>query len=231
MRSDLRPGTGPETALQSDTQRSRASNVSHFTLGSHKDEVRGVQGEPSSINRYETLGKSIWRYGPSIVEISTRTNEVLEWSNQGNLRVHLAPGPNATTGSHFTLDSHKDDVLRVQGTPDSISRYETLGTMTWQYGASSVELSTRTNKVLEWSNQGNLRVHLAPGPNATTGSHFTLDSHKDDVLRVQGTPDSISRYETLGTMTWQYGASRVEISLATGRVLDWSNNGNLAVVD
>ncbi|MCY4470226.1 MAG: hypothetical protein OXC08_16045 [Thiotrichales bacterium] len=103
--------------------------------------------------------------------------------------------------------------------------------MTWQYGASSVKFSTRANEVLEWTNHGNLRVYLAPGLNTTTGSHFTLGSHNDDVLRVQGTPDSISRYDTLGKMAWQYGASNVEISLSTGRVLDWSNNGDLEVVD
>ena len=68
--------------------------------------------------------------------------------------------------------------------------------MTWQYGASSVKFSTRANEVLEWTNHGNLRVYVAPGLNTTTGSHFTLGSHKDDVLRVQGTPDSISRYDT-----------------------------------
>ena len=113
-----------------------------------------------------------WRYGASSVKFSTRANEVLEWTNHGNLRVHLAPGPNTTTGSHFTLGSHKDDVLRVQGTPDSISRYDTLGKMTWQYGASSIKFSTRANEVLEWTNHGNLRVHLAPGPNATTGSQL-----------------------------------------------------------
>ena len=229
--SDLRQGSERGTAPQSGTQRSRESNASHFTLGSHKNEVLRVQGTPDSLSRYDSVGTMTWQYGASSVELSTRTNEVLEWTNRGNLRVHLAPGPNATTGSRFTLGSHKDDVLRVQGTPDSISRYDTIGKMTWQYGASSVELSTRTNEVLEWTNRGDLRVHLAPGPNTTTASHFRLGSHKDDVLRVQGTPDSISRYDTIGKMTWQYGASRVEISLGTGRVLDWSNNGNLEVVD
>ena len=227
--SESRQGSEPGTAPQSGTQRTRASNASHFTLGSHKDEVRRVQGEPSSITRYETLGTMTWRYGASSVKFSTRANEVLEWTNHGNLRVHLAPGPNTTTGSHFTLGSHKDDVLRVQGTPDSISRYDTLGKMTWQYGASSVKFSTRANEVLEWTNHGNLRVHLAPGPNTTTGSHFTLDSHKDDVLRVQGTPDSISRYDTLGKMTWQYGASSVKFSTRANEVLEWTNHGNLRV--
>ena len=50
--SDLRQGSEPGIARQSDKQRTRASKPSHFTLESHKDEVRRVHGEPSSINRY-----------------------------------------------------------------------------------------------------------------------------------------------------------------------------------
>ena len=114
--------------------------------------------------------------------------------------VHIAPGPNTTDGAHFTLGSHVDDMLRVQGTPTSITRRDSIDKMIWRYGISRVEISTRTNRVLEYSNQGNLRVHIAPGPNTTDGTHFTLGSHVDDVLRVQGTPTSITRQDSIGKM-------------------------------
>ncbi|MDN7126917.1 hypothetical protein J6J08_05950, partial [Pseudidiomarina sp. 1APR75-33.1] len=46
--------------------------------------------------------------------------------------------------NYFTLGSHKDHVVQLQGTPDDISRYPALGYETWSYGWSSVKISTET---------------------------------------------------------------------------------------
>ena len=35
-----------------------------------------------------------------------------EWSNSGNLKVEMEPGPNVTGARTFTRGSHQDDVLR-----------------------------------------------------------------------------------------------------------------------
>ena len=128
-----------------------------------------IQGTPDQINRYDALGHEVWRYGRSSVNVSTRSQQVLVWSNDGgNLRVRLEPGSNATGAEYFTRGSHQDDVLRIQGTPDQINRYDALGHEVWRYGRSSVNVSTRSQQVLEWSNAGgNLRVRLAQGSGAT----------------------------------------------------------------
>ncbi len=131
----------------------------------------------------------------------------------------------------FTRGSHQDDVLRLQGTPTRIRRYEASGYETWSYGLSSVDISSRTRQVLEWSNHGgNLKVRLLPGDSGTDTSWFTRGSHQDDVLRLQGTPTRIRRYEASGYETWSYGLSSVDISSRTRQVLEWSNHGgNLRV--
>ena len=133
--------------------------------------------------------------------------------------------------AYFTRGSHKDDVLRLQGTPSSIDRYDSLRKEIWRYGLSTVEIDLRSGRVLQWSNfRGNLKVELPPGGNTTGASYFTRGSHKDDVLRLQGTPSSIDRYDSLGKEIWRYGLSTVEIDLRSGRVLQWSNfRGNLKV--
>ena len=200
-----------------------------FTIGSTREEVRIVQGTPDNISRYSALGCEVWRYGYSSVEISSRDGCVIEWTNTGNLRVALRPGINVTSAQFFTQGSHKDDVLRLQGTPDDISRYAALGCEVWRYGYSSVEISTRDGCVIEWTNTGNLRVTLRPGINVTSARFFTQGSHKDDVLRLQGTPDDISRYSALGCDVWRYGYSSVEISISDDRVIKWTNTGNLLV--
>ncbi len=210
----------------------KVANGRSFTRGSHQDDVLRLQGTPTSINRYPSLGHETWRYGSSSVTISTRSRHVIEWANRGgNLKVQLAPGRNGTNATSFTRGSHQDDVLRLQGTPTSINRYPSLGHETWRYGSSSVTISTRSRHVIEWANRGgNLKVQLAPGRNGTNATSFTRGSHQDDVLRLQGTPTSINRYPSLGHETWRYGSSSVTISTRSRHVIEWANRGgNLKV--
>ena len=81
----------------------------------------------------------------------------------------------------------------------------------------------------EWNDiSGNLKVSMKPGSNVTGDSTFTRGSHRDDVLRIQGTPSSINRYSD--HESWSYGYSRVDISLRDGRVTEWNDiSGNLKV--
>lgn len=198
----------------------------YFTRGSHQDDVLRVQGTPSSINRYSD--HEVWNYGLSSVDISSRDRRVTEWNNiSGNLKARMSPGSNVTNNPYFTRGSHQDDVLRVQGTPSSINRYSDHEV--WNYGLSSVDISARDRRVTEWNNiSGNLKVRLSPGGNVTSNTYFGRGSHQDDVLRIQGTPTSISRYSD--HEVWSFGLSSVDISTRTRQVTDWNNiSGNLKV--
>ena len=203
-----------------------------FTQGSHRDDVMRIQGTPSSISRFPSLGHESWRYGTSTVEISLRDGRVTEWNNSsGDLKVRMDAGPNVTGATAFTQGSHRDDVMRIQGTPSSISRFPSLGHESWRYGTSTVEISLRDGRVTEWNNSsGDLKVRMDAGPNVTGATAFTQGSHRDDVMRIQGTPSSISRFPSLGHESWRYGTSTVEISLRDRRVTEWNNrSGNLKV--
>ena len=66
---------------------------------------------------------------------------------------------------YFTRGSHRDDVLRIQGTPSSINRHPSLGYEVWWYGSSNIDISLRDGRVTEWDNgRGNLKVRMAAGP-------------------------------------------------------------------
>ena len=205
---------------------SNTTSAAYFTRGSHQDDVLRIQGTPDRIDTYSA--HEVWWYGRSSVNVSTRSQQVLEWSNSGrNLTVRLDPGSNTTSAAYFTRGSHQDDVLRIQGTPDRIDTYSAHEV--WWYGRSSVNVSTRSQRVFEWSNSGrNLTVRLDPGSNTTSAAYFTRGSHQDDVLRIQGTPDRIDTYSA--HEVWWYGRSSVNISTRSQQVLEWSNSGrNLTV--
>lgn len=86
-----------------------------------------------------------------------------EWDNAGNLKAKLEPGKNVTTSPFFTRGSHKDDVLRLQGTPSEINHYRALGYEVCRYGYSSVTISINSERVVEWNNRGNLKITKLSG--------------------------------------------------------------------
>ena len=222
------PPVADQSSPSPTTSSARATepDSAYFTRGSHQDDVLRIQRTPDRIDTYST--HEVWWYGRSSVNVSTRSQQVLEWSNSGrNLTVRLDPGSNTTSAAYFTRGSHQDDVLRIQGTPDRIDTYSAHEV--WWYGRSSVNVSTRSQRVFEWSNSGrNLTVRLDPGSNTTSAAYFTRGSHQDDVLRIQGTPDRIDTYSA--HEVWWYGRSSVNISTRSQQVLEWSNSGrNLTV--
>jgi hypothetical protein len=142
-------------------------------------------------------------------------------------RAPMSPAPAGRLDDFFTQGSHKDDVIRLQGTPDSIQRYEFSGYEVWVYGLAHVDISIRDGRVLKWWNSGDrLKVSMTPGKKTTESTSFTQGSHKDDVIRLQGTPDSIQQYEFSGYEVWAYGSANVDISIRDGRVLKWWNSGD-----
>ena len=227
LHRETRRPSGDLDRRSSSRPSSHQTSTAYFTRGSHQDDVLRIEGTPDEIQRYPVLGHEVWRYGRSRVNISTRSQQVIEWSNSGRrLNVRLEPGTNITNAAYFTRGSHQDDVLRIEGTPDEIQRYPVLGHEVWRYGRSRVNISTRSRQVIEWSNSGrNLNVRLEPGANITNAAYFTRGSHQDDVLRIEGTPDEIQRYPALGHEVWRYGRSRVNISTRSRQVIEWSNSG------
>ena len=110
--------------------------------------------------------------------------------------------------SYFTLNSTKEEVLRIQGTPTRLNDYE------WTYGYSTVEF--RNDRVVSWTiyTTNPLRARMVPSTTVSNVSYFTIGSTKDEVLAVQGTPTKVGDYE------WAYGYSTVEFR--NDRVVSWT---------
>jgi len=200
-----------------------------LTLGSHKNDVLRIQGTPQEINAYPALGHEDWSYGGSSLRIDIKSGTVTQWKNEGNLAIQFLPGRRTTDSKHWTMGSHKDDVLRIQGTPQEIHAYPALGHEDWGYGASSLRIDIKSGKVTQWKNEGNLAIQFLPGRRTTDSKHWTMGSHKDDVLRIQGTPQEIHAYPALGHEDWSYGASSLRINIKSSTVTQWKNEGDLAI--
>ena len=85
----------------------------------------------------------------------------------------------------------------------------------FKYGLSKVYFGN--GRVTSWdnSNYNPLRTKLIPSQRTVNRGYFTVGSTKDEVLAVQGTPDSFTDY------MFKYGLSKVHFR--NGRVIGWDN--------
>ncbi|MDE0233715.1 MAG: hypothetical protein OXM62_01760, partial [bacterium] len=151
IRPEVLPGTFVPSLGDPVDSVATAADPAFFYRDSHEDDVVRVQGTPTKIQGWSTLGYEVWHYGRNTVTISTATRRVTEWSNPtGTLKVRMTQGPNVSESEFFTRGSHEDDVVRVQGTPAKIQGWSTLGYEVWHYGRNTVTISTATRRVTEW---------------------------------------------------------------------------------
>lgn len=176
----------------------RGSSGSFFTIGSTKDEVIVIQGTPDSFTG------SSFRYGTS--DVHFKDGYVASWYNgYPRLRVRLLPTTMSST-DYITGGSTKDEVLSVQGTPDSFSKDR------FRYGTSDVYFSY--DRVAGWYyGYPRLKVRLIPSAPPRATDYFTIGSTRDDVIHVQGTPDSFSADR------FRYGTS--DVHFRDGRIVNW----------
>jgi hypothetical protein len=127
--------------LQSSKTHATPKTIHPFiTIGSTRDEVIAMQGHPTESSDDKLV------YGHS--ELDLKDGSVVGWkiSPESNpIRVKLWPEHSVDTSqTSFTVDSTRDDVLVVQGTPTAFSKDE------FDYGTSAVYF--RGNRVASWKN-------------------------------------------------------------------------------
>ena len=167
--------------------------------------------------------------GPE-VSIDLRTRQVVGWDDNydRNLKVKIEPGANTTGKPYFTVGSHQDDVVRLEGTPHEIE-IDGLREKWWYSDGrilATVIIDQSDRRVVGWSNNGKLTVQMVPGDHVTRSTHFTLGSHRDDVLRLQGTPDKVDfrEQDEIWTYTdswWSPDESWVVIDRSNDKVFGW----------
>ena len=168
----------------------------YFTLGSTINEVAAAQGTP------DYYSESLVKYGSS--EVHLHEGSVTSWKNTGSdpLKVKLLPRRKTINKGYFTLESTKDEVLAVQGTPDwhAKERPDFLPGR-FCYGSSDKSLQRSTvffenGRVIGWESKNSNPLKTGP----YDGDCFTLGSTKEEVLAIQGKPedhgDTIFRYGT-----------------------------------
>jgi hypothetical protein len=183
-----------------------------WTKDFRRADVIRAQGEPSQTERYDALCKEVLYFGKSTVELKNGIVVRYEDADR-NLKAVVGQSPlmavaNDTT---WTLDSLKDEVFRIQGTPTRVIRYDSSQADVLYYGNSLVYLLN--DRVVGYNNlDNNLYVQVVPtGGSSQLVNAWTIDSPRDDLLKVQGTPTQVNLDQSSCSETLQYGLSSIEL--------------------
>jgi hypothetical protein len=169
--------------------------------------ISAMQQVPSSNTNYAVAQQKVSEYQRN-----------LDYA-QSNVQTRASDGLN--TVEFWSLGSSRSMVMRVQGTPSRIARYDALCKETLYYGGSSVELTN--GQVSQYNDSSsNLKVLLTAEPSQiiVQGDRlfWTLGSSKDDVLSIEGAPTRINSYEFIEKELYHYDDAWVEFekNIVTG---------------
>lgn len=143
------PGARPQPASIHATRKTAVVQLqSYITTGLTRDEVLSIAGPPQSSSEDQIIFKG--------AEIDFKNGQVSGWkidSSVSSLHVKLWPSPQTDrTLRIFSVDSTKDDVLVVQGTPSILADDK------FAYGKS--EIYFRNNRVVSWKDDpGSAPLH------------------------------------------------------------------------
>ena len=167
------------------------SNRDFFTVGSPKEEVVAIHGEPTRFADY------FLAYGSSRVELLG--GKVSNWT-QGDvkLKARFWTATNTPAKEFFTVGSTKEEVMAIHGEPTRFADYFLA------YGSSRVELLG--GKVNNWT-EGDvkLKARFWTATNTPAKEFFTVGSTKEEVMAIHGEPTRFADYFLA------YGSSRVEL--------------------
>lgn len=234
----------------------------YVTLGSSKAKVLALLGEPRRTSTFsvgsEFLDSESWYYTaglqPDVIEFNARTGTVIGWDNySGRLPARLQAGTRVTADTAFTLGSHQDDVLRIQGPPRRVHTFdvgiELLKSVRLYYPGTdllwedTVEIDWQAQLVKGWTNSsGRLRAALDPSASRSSSNdaRFSVGSSLSDILKIQGEPYRVVLFE-VGIETvaeiWLYyktanalEEARVRVSKSNSSVVGYDNFGGVLKV-
>lgn len=177
----------------------------YIHLGSTKEDVTVLLGEPSKINN------NLWTYGSSHIKFDSN-GEVIAWKNMFD---DLSKGMKPFLSSDYTffLGSTTDEVLKALGSPTAvIEGFESV----WRYEASHVKFDGKGH-VIEWKGVYRQIEHGLKKP--VEGADFIrIGSTPEEVLKALGSPDTLL---ALDQNVWHYEASHVKFR--NDKVIEWRN--------
>ncbi|AFY64864.1 hypothetical protein [Geitlerinema sp. PCC 7407] len=193
-----------------------------WTLGTTRDTLLRIQGTPTRIVRYDSLCKEVFYYKSSKVDL--RNGYITGYDDLDN-NLLVADGGHPpkyqSSGDFWTLGSSREEVLKVQGTPTQLVQDDALRSELLYYDNSLVEL--QHGVVTSYRNfDQNLKVVVAvPVAGRPVPDFWTLDSPREEILRVQGTPTQVLQNDALCQETVYYNNSSIQFK--NGAIVGYDN--------
>lgn len=165
-----------------------------LTLGDNTQAITAALGNPHKVSRGPTY--ITWFYDDAYLQLVH--GKIIAYNNASRLQIKIYPKQRKIV-DRLNMQSTKDDILSLLGTPNSIDVALTFER--WWYGDEYIRFVD--NHIQHFTNAAPLRFRLTPKPFIHKKYSDALLSN--DLLKKYGSPDSV----TLGLKrdTWRYGSN------------------------
>ncbi|MCA1994840.1 MAG: hypothetical protein LDL41_22745 [Coleofasciculus sp. S288] len=194
------------------TQSAKSDEEWNSVAISWQEAVDLMKAVPASSSKYPVAQKKVSEYQRNLQYALSKISKKLPVSP---IRSTL-----------WSFGSTKEDVIRIQGTPTGVSRYDALCQEVLHYGNSTVELKNGVVKAYDNLDK-NFKVSVnAPATREVQDAteFWTLGSKREEVFRIQGTPTRITQSDAFLQEVIHYESSTV--TLKNGIVIGYNNLGN-----
>lgn len=177
-----------------------------------QEAIELMQAVPKADENYSTATAKVDEYKTNLAYAQTRLKSAVSQPGAADL---------------WGIGSRRAMVLKLQGKPVELERYDSICKEVLHYGRSQVELNN--GFVTSYDDfDRNLKATSATLPTAVQSGQWDLGSTKADVLKIQGTPSRIAEYGYADLETLHYGSSTVD--LANERVVGYNNRAGVLKV-
>ena len=170
----------PSSSRAGDETGTESGQANYFSLGSTKDMVTRVQGNPIDVYVYEGLGEETWYYDrDAIVDFDLATGRVRGWSNPARtLQILMSQAPRPQGTRYLEEGLLRDEVVALQGSiPAEVTVSEALDREIWLFrGGSTIEFCYSTGRVTDWEDIDSTLTISHDGPFGDGSFGFTPEA-------------------------------------------------------
>ncbi|KFE99899.1 hypothetical protein IX39_04400 [Chryseobacterium formosense] len=132
----------------------------YINIGSTKQEVKNIQGEPTSVESYDIVGEEIWRYGETgIATITFKNGKIKGFRNSNGI---LRIGDNSIVAKSSEKPRSKEELQEKFNKITPEDTKDTSRSITGLYGSGGQSIKTFPKEYAEMAKANGLNPYAMP---------------------------------------------------------------------
>ena len=233
------PSTPDDEVTPTATVLARAAAPCCASIGSIRDDVLGILGEPDSDYDWGDTLESTWYDYNTSISFSSNDERVVSWIYTGRISDSpfailnsISNVPLSNPGGLISVGSTANEVFGVVGDPDQVWHWGRGQEVSWSYYNADVSFDAKGERVVSWFYTGFISDSpfavlnsISSAPLSDQDGLISVGSTANEVFGVVGDPDQVWHWGRGQEVSWSYYNADVSFDAKGERVVSWFYTG------